>query len=133
MKTRTPVLLLSFLFFGLTLNACAGGFNILKSQPLRLSCKFTSGYYTLLGKTKNSKILWSFGLVLDKPNNTVYFMSDDRQELIKATYGANRVQFPFQHHGEIKTILLNTETLAFQMTFENGVINSVNKGVCSPG
>jgi hypothetical protein len=131
MQTRNPAFLFSFLFVAIVLNACTGVFNTLKSQPLQLSCKFTGGYYTILGKTKNSKILWSFGLVLDKPTNSVYFTSDDRKELIKATYGANRVQFPFQHHGDIKTILLNTETLAFQMTFENGVINSVDKGVCS--
>jgi hypothetical protein len=131
MRNRLSLSLVLFLLALNPQNVYAQTIDLLKTQPVHLSCKFTSGHYTLLGKTKNSEIVWSFGLVLDKRNNVVYFTSDDRKELIKATYGLNRVQFPFQHLGDKKSIIVNLETLAFQMNYQDEVIKSVNNGVCS--
>jgi hypothetical protein len=121
------------LFLVSPLNASASFINNPQSTPSRLNCKFTGGYYTNLyfGDKTASKILWSFGLVLDEPKGVVLFTSGERQELIKAIYGANRVQFPFEHIGQKKTVIINRETLGFTMKYRDDTIDSTDVGVCS--
>ena len=128
---------LMYTFFSLflvsPLNACASFNDISQSTPSQLNCKFTDGYYTNLyfGDKTESKILWSFSLALDESKGVVFFKSGERQELIKAIYGANRVQFPFEHIGRMKKVLLNLETLGFTMKFRDDIIDSTDVGVCS--
>ena len=131
MKIKHALNLLVLSFALIPLNSHAGFFDFLNPQLTKLNCKFTSGYYTLFGERTNSKILWTFNLVLDKPNNSVFWSSGERQELIRATYAANRVQFPFQIHGDKKTITLNLEDYSFQMVFQDNDVYWLNKGICS--
>lgn len=122
------------LFLVSPLNACASIIDISQSTPSQLNCKFTGGYYTTPAFPRDkteSKILWSFSLALDESKGVVFFKSGERQELIKAIYGANRVQFPFEHIGRTKTVILNRETLGFTIKFRDDIIDSTDVGVCS--
>jgi len=131
MKIKHALNLLVLSFVLIPLNSHAGFFDFLNPQPTKLNCKFTSGYYTVFGKRRDTKKLWTFNLVLDKPNNSVFWSSGERQELIKATYGANRVQFPFMLLGDKHTVMINLDNLSFQMLWQDNDVYWLDKGICS--